>query len=61
MKNVYAGTTVTQPDGSTVYVDPPRTIKEKIREALMAIKLEQGYDRFRAARRFTSTARRLQY
>lgn len=40
VKNLYAGSYVKQPDGSSVYVVPDRTIKEKIREALLAIKLE---------------------
>jgi penicillin-binding protein 1A len=40
VKNVYAGQYVENPDGSTEYIVPPRTIKEKIREALLAIKLE---------------------
>jgi penicillin-binding protein 1A len=40
VKNVYAGQYVENPDGSTEYVVPPRSIKEKIREALLAIKLE---------------------
>ena len=40
VKNLYAGSYVKQPNGSSVYVVPDRTIKEKIREALLAIKLE---------------------
>lgn len=41
VKNVYAGQYIENPDGSTEYVVPPRSIKEKVREALLAIKLEQ--------------------
>ncbi len=40
VKNVYAGTYIRNPNGSTTYIDPPRTIREKIREALLAVKLE---------------------
>ena len=40
VKNLYAGSYVQQPDGSSKYIVPDRTIKEKIREALLAIKLE---------------------
>lgn len=40
VKNLYAGSYVKQPDGSSAYVVPDRTIKEKIREALLAVKLE---------------------
>jgi penicillin-binding protein 1A len=41
VKNVYAGTYVTGEDGLQSYELPPRTIPEKIREALLAIKLEK--------------------
>ena len=42
VKNVYAGTYETDPDtGLTVYVPPERSIEEKIREALLAVKLEK--------------------
>jgi penicillin-binding protein 1A len=41
VKNVYAGQYIENPDGSREYVVPPRSIKEKVREALLAIKLEQ--------------------
>ena len=33
VKNVYAGTYATDADGVQTYTLPPRTIKEKIREA----------------------------
>ncbi|MGZ4149422.1 MAG: transglycosylase domain-containing protein [Actinomycetota bacterium] len=42
VKNVYAGQYQTDPKtGVTTYVMPPRTIKEKIREALLAVKLDR--------------------
>jgi penicillin-binding protein 1A len=42
VKNVYAGTYQTDPEtGARVYVDPERSVGEKIREALLAIKLER--------------------
>ena len=40
VKNVYAGQYIENADGSSEYVVPPRSIKEKIREALLSIKLE---------------------
>jgi penicillin-binding protein 1A len=40
VKNVYAGRYVENKDGTTTYEVPPRTIGQKIREALLAIKLE---------------------
>ena len=42
VKNVYAGTYSTDADGVQSYTLPPRTIEEKIREGLLAIKLEQS-------------------
>jgi penicillin-binding protein 1A len=42
VKNVYAGSYETDPEtGLSVYVPPERSIEEKIREALLAIKLEK--------------------
>jgi penicillin-binding protein 1A len=41
VKNVYAGSYTTDETGVQVYTLPERSIKEKIREALLAIKLEQ--------------------
>ena len=42
VKNVYAGSYETDPDtGLRVYVPPERSIQEKIREALLAVKLER--------------------
>jgi membrane peptidoglycan carboxypeptidase len=41
VKNVYAGTYSTDEDGVQTYTLPERSVTEKIREALLAIKLEQ--------------------
>ncbi|HZD79273.1 MAG TPA: transglycosylase domain-containing protein, partial [Actinomycetota bacterium] len=44
VKNVYAGHYEHDPKtGQTTYVVPPRTFGQKVREALLAIKLEQSY------------------
>ena len=51
VKNIYAGTYSTDPQtGQTEYVQPTRSISEKIREALLAVKLEKelGKDRILA-------------
>jgi penicillin-binding protein 1A len=42
VKNVYAGTYTTDADGVQSYTLPQRSIEEKIREGLLAIKLEQS-------------------
>lgn len=42
VKNVYAGSYTTDANGVQHYTLPPRTIEEKIREGLLAIKLEQS-------------------
>lgn len=55
VKQVYAGSYVTQPDGSSEYVVPPRTIKEKIREALLAIKLEKSLSKDQILARYLNT------
>ena len=55
VKQVYAGNYVRQPDGSTEYVVPPRTIKEKIREALLAIKLEKTLNKDQILARYLNT------
>jgi penicillin-binding protein 1A len=55
VKTVYAGTYVKQPDGSNQYVIPPRTIKEKIREALLAIKLEKVYTKDQILEQYLNT------
>jgi penicillin-binding protein 1A len=55
VKQVYAGSYVTQPDGSNEYIVPPRTIKEKIREALLAIKLEKTLTKDQILARYLNT------
>jgi membrane peptidoglycan carboxypeptidase len=41
VKQVYAGSYETDADGVRTYVPPERSVPEKIREALLAVKLEQ--------------------
>jgi penicillin-binding protein 1A len=41
VKNVYAGSYSTDDDGVRIYTPPERTVTEKVREALLAIKLER--------------------
>lgn len=55
VKTVYAGRYVTQPDGTVEYVQPPRTIGEKIREALLAIKLERTLTKDQILARYLNT------
>ena len=55
VKNVYAGQYVKNPDGTTDYIVPPRSIKEKIREALLAIKLEQSYTKDQILAKYLNT------
>jgi penicillin-binding protein 1A len=55
VKNVYAGQYVRNPDGTTDYVVPPRTVKEKIREALLAIKLEQSFTKDQILAKYLNT------
>jgi penicillin-binding protein 1A len=44
VKTVYAGEYRTDPEtGQEVYVVPPRTVGQKVREALLAIKVEQSF------------------
>jgi penicillin-binding protein 1A len=55
VKNVYAGQYVEQADGTTEYVVPPRTVKAKIREALLAIKLEHTYTKDQILAKYLNT------
>ncbi len=55
VKNVYAGEYVTHPDGSREYIVPPRTIKEKVREALLAIKVEQELSKDQILAKYLNT------
>lgn len=46
VKNVYAGEYVEDPEtGEKEYVVPPRNIEQKVREALLAIKVEQSFSK----------------
>jgi membrane peptidoglycan carboxypeptidase len=46
VKNVYAGEYVVDPkSGEETYVIPPRNISQKVREALLAIKVEQEFSK----------------
>jgi penicillin-binding protein 1A len=45
VKRVYAGEYVEGENGVTEYVVPPRTVKEKIREVLLAIKVERTFSK----------------
>jgi penicillin-binding protein 1A len=45
VKNVYAGRYVEGENGVTEYVTPPRTIGQKVREVLLAVKLNQRYSK----------------
>jgi penicillin-binding protein 1A len=46
VKNIYAGEYVEDPEtGEATYVVPPRNITQKVREALLAIKVEQEFSK----------------
>ena len=45
VKRVYAGRYVEGENGVTDYVIPPRTVKEKVREVLLAIKVERTFEK----------------
>jgi penicillin-binding protein 1A len=55
VKNVYAGEYVTHPNGTREYIVPPRTIKEKVREALLAIKVEQELSKDQILAKYLNT------
>jgi penicillin-binding protein 1A len=56
VKNVYAGHYVTDPGTKvTTYVVPPRTFGQKIREALLAVKLEQTYSKDEILAKYLNT------
>ena len=55
VKNVYAGEYVTHPNGVREYIVPPRTVKEKIREALLAIKVEQELSKEQILAKYLNT------
>ena len=45
VKRVYAGRYIEGENGVTDYVIPPRTVKEKVREVLLAIKVERTFEK----------------
>ena len=56
VKNVYAGTYETDPKtGEQVYVMPPRTLGQKVREVLLAVKLEQELTKDEILARYLNT------
>ncbi len=55
VKNVYAGEYVQHPNGAREYIVPPRTIKEKVREALLAIKVEQELSKDQILAKYLNT------
>jgi penicillin-binding protein 1A len=56
VKNVYAGHYETDPKtGQTTYVIPPRTFTQKVREALLAVKLERTYTKDEILAKYLNT------
>jgi penicillin-binding protein 1A len=55
VKNVYAGSYTTDPDGVQTYVLPERSVSEKVREALLAIKLEHELGKDQILDRYLNT------
>ena len=55
VKNVYAGEYIEHPNGVQEYIVPPRSIKEKIREALLAIKVEQQLSKDQILAKYLNT------
>lgn len=55
VKQQYAGSYVKQKDGSVSYIAPARTITEKIREALLAVKLEKTLSKEQILARYLNT------
>jgi penicillin-binding protein 1A len=56
VKNEYAGTYVTDPTThETHYVVPPRTVSQKVREVLLAIKLNQTYTKDEILAKYLNT------
>jgi penicillin-binding protein 1A len=55
VKNVYAGTYTTDADGVQSYTLPTRSIQEKIREGLLAIKLEQSMSKDEILAKYLNT------
>jgi penicillin-binding protein 1A len=55
VKNVYAGRYVEGDNGVTEYVTPPRTIGQKVREVLLAVKLNQRYSKDQILAKYLNT------
>jgi penicillin-binding protein 1A len=55
VKNVYAGRYVEDKNGVTQYVTPPRTIGQKVREVLLAVKLNQKYSKNQILAKYLNT------
>ncbi len=55
VKNVYAGEYIEHSNGTQEYIVPPRTIKEKVREALLAIKVEQELSKDQILAKYLNT------
>ncbi|HZD17137.1 MAG TPA: transglycosylase domain-containing protein, partial [Actinomycetota bacterium] len=57
VKNVYAGNYVEDPEtGETTYVVPPRTLGQKVRESLLAIKVEREFTKDEILVKYLNTA-----
>jgi penicillin-binding protein 1A len=56
VKNRYAGEYVTDPDtGQREYITPPRNIEQKIREVLLAVKVEQQFSKDQILAKYLNT------
>lgn len=55
VKNVYAGKYVQDKNGVTQYVTPPRTIGQKVREVLLAVKLNEKYTKDQILAKYLNT------
>jgi penicillin-binding protein 1A len=55
VKNVYAGSYTSDENGVQVYTLPERSVQEKIREALLAVKLEQQLGKNEILERYLNT------
>jgi penicillin-binding protein 1A len=56
VKNVYAGHYEDDPEtGAKTYVVPPRTVSQKVREVLLAVKVEQSFTKDEILERYLNT------
>ena len=55
VKRVYAGRYIEGENGVTDYVVPPRTVKEKVREVLLAVKVERTLSKDQILSRYLNT------